>query len=122
KLWIAAKSIVKHDDVKGVEKLPLVFMDPLDLGVENRFGINGLPGRRFQPTGETCLRVTFGLPDGRAKVVVTGQSLKPLKLVEVRNPAIADCLADDFGQWWIREQQKAALSNAIRLVVESLRE
>ena len=34
-VWIGAQPVVKHDNAQGVEQLPLVFVDALDLAIEN---------------------------------------------------------------------------------------
>ena len=52
---VLAQPVVEHDDVQRVEQLPLVLVDALDLAVEDRVGIDRLPGRRLEPVGEPRL-------------------------------------------------------------------
>ena len=39
---VVPQPVVEHDDVQHVEQLPLVFVDALDLAVEDRVGIDDL--------------------------------------------------------------------------------
>ena len=48
---IVAQSMVEHDDLQRVQQLPFVFVDTLDLGVEDLSPDQGYPGiDSSQPT------------------------------------------------------------------------
>ncbi len=57
----ARSPVVEHDDPQRVEHLALVFMDALDLAVEDAVGVDHLARGRFQPVGELRLGVALGL-------------------------------------------------------------
>ena len=42
RLGILAQAVVEHDDAQRVEQLPLVFVDALDLAIEDRFRVDHL--------------------------------------------------------------------------------
>ena len=50
---------------KRVEQLPLVFVDALDLAIEDGVRIDDLPGRGFEPLGELQLGLALGLAEAR---------------------------------------------------------
>ena len=54
-LGVLAQTVVKHDHPQRVEQLPLVFMDALDLTVEDGIRIDYLTRGRLQPVSELCL-------------------------------------------------------------------
>ena len=78
---VLAQAIVEHDDVQRVQQLPFVFVDALDLRVENRVGINS---GHTQPLDETGLRLAFRFADGGAKRLVVGERFQFLQLRQGR--------------------------------------
>ena len=52
---IRAQAVIEHHDVQRVEQLALVFVDALDLAVENGVGIDHLAGRGLEPVREAGL-------------------------------------------------------------------
>ena len=81
---ILAQPVVEHDDVQRVQELPLVFVDALDLRVEDRVGIDHLSGRRLEPVGEPRLGFALGLADRGAEALVVRQRLEFLQLLPDR--------------------------------------
>ena len=86
---IFPEPVVEDHDAQGVEQLPLVLVDALDLTVEDAVRVNHLPGRRLEPLGEPRLALTLGLPEHLAEARVLGQWREPPQLVEAGDPASA---------------------------------
>ncbi len=116
---VLAQAMVEHDDVERVQQLPFVFVDALDLRVENAVGINP---RQPQPLDEPQLGLMFRGDDCGAKRFVIGERFQLFQLREVGDPAIADGLGYDGRQRRIGQQQPAARRNAVGFVVEAFRE
>ena len=70
---VVAQAIVQDDDVKNIEQLALVFVDPLDLAVEDGIGVDGHARGRLQPGGESGL----GGALGPAEAVAEGWRHRP---------------------------------------------
>ena len=117
---VFSQPIVENDDAQRIEKLPLVFVDALDLTVENGVRVDALAGRRSQPIGEARLGLTRGIAKHVAKSFVVGKRLELGQLTEVRYPAVADAFCDGSGQRRVRQQQPSSQRYPIRLVVETL--
>ena len=64
---VRAEAVVEDDDAERVEQLPLVFVDALDLAIEDRVRVDDLPGRRAQPVGESRLGLALGVPERSRK-------------------------------------------------------
>ncbi len=106
--------------VQHVQELPLVFVNALDLHVEQRAGIHVQPGLGFQLAGEPDLvGELHGAPFLLERRVV-GKCLQLLEFVEVSGPAVADPFRDQFRQAVIAGRQPAPLGYAVGLVVELL--
>src|SRR5882762_3286856 len=93
-VWIVTQPVVKHDDPQGIEQLPLVFVDALDLTVEHRSGIHCQRQARFEPLGECGL----GCPFRRAKRIsetrVVREWLQSSELPEIGDPIVTDTVHD----------------------------
>src|SRR5258708_25293148 len=72
--------VVKDDDTQSVEQLPLVFVDALDLAIENCVRVHLLSGLRFEPVGKSGLSLASGLAEVGAKAFVLGKRLQLAKL------------------------------------------
>ena len=87
--------VVQHDDAQRIEQLPLVFVDALDLTIEDRVRIDRLAGCRFEPLGKLRFRLPLRFEDRVAKPLVIGQFLELAQLAEISNPSVADGFSDD---------------------------
>ena len=76
---VLAQAVVEHDDVERVQELPLVFVDALDLRVEDRLGVDHLSGGGLEPAGEPHLGLALGLANRGAERLVSGQRLELLR-------------------------------------------
>jgi len=69
----ALDAIIQMDDMQYVQQLPLVFVDPLHLDVEERIGIGCNPGPRPDDLRQQVLAPDEG--DGLSRQVVTGSGI-----------------------------------------------
>ena len=77
---------------------------------------------RLEPGGERRFGLVFGFAEGCAESLVLGQGLESFELAQVGDPAVANGSGDDLRQRRIGEQEKAALGDAVGLIVETLGE
>ena len=117
---VRPQPVVEHHDAQGVEKLPLVFVDALDLAIKDGVRIHGLPGGGFEPLGELSFGLALGLAEVVAKAPVVGQRFELAQLGQVGDPAVANGRGDRAGQGGVRQQQPAARRDAVGLVTEAL--
>ena len=119
---IVAQAVVEHDHVQNVEQLPLVLMNSLDLAVEDRVGVDRLPGRRLEPVGEAGLGRALGAAEASRKAASSASGTSLLELSQVGDPAVADRLGDQAGEVGVGQQEPAPGRDAVGLVVEPLGE
>ena len=60
-LGILPQPVVEHDDAQRIQQLPLVFVNALDLAVEDGVRVHRLPDGRLEPIGELQLGLPFCL-------------------------------------------------------------
>ena len=108
-------------DPHDVEQLPLVFMNALDLNVEQRIGIDRGRRRVGDQASEPLFVGAFDGAELLSKCGVGRERLERPEPLEIGDPPITDGRADESGQARIRLHQPAARRHAIRLVVESFR-
>ena len=70
-MWIFPQPIVKHHDAERIEHLPLVFVDALDLRIENAVGVYRLAGGAVKPVDELRFGFAFRL---EKRLMKTGSS------------------------------------------------
>ena len=75
---ILAQPVVEHHDAQRIEQLPLVFVDALDLAIEDGVRVHRLTGGRLEPVGKLRLGFALGLAEGVAKALssASGSSLR----------------------------------------------
>src|SRR5262249_48303398 len=73
---IVTKTVVANDNPKGVQQLPLVFMDSLDLRVEDCLGVDDLACRSFQPISEAGFRLLFRCKEGGTEATILGKGFE----------------------------------------------
>ena len=78
---VLPQPVVEHHDAQGVEKLPFVFMDALDLAIEDGVRIHGLPGGGFEPLGELSLASRLALRKSLRKPLSSANGLSLLNWV-----------------------------------------
>ena len=102
--------------------LPLVFVETLDLHVEEGVGRNGDAALALDDLGEGDL---VGALDGHElllEVGVAGEELQTTELVEIPGPvAVAEGVADERGQRRVTIEQPSAGGYAVGLVLEFAR-
>ncbi|OQA24790.1 MAG: hypothetical protein BWY59_02034 [Verrucomicrobia bacterium ADurb.Bin345] len=110
--------VVLVDDVQDVENLPLVLVQPLDLHIEQRLRIHHDPVVLQNQLGEPTLVLMLDRAEPRLELGIFHHRLKPLQLLEVGDPAVADFFRDQLRKAGIGLEQPPALRDAVRLVVE----
>ncbi len=117
---ILPQPIIEDDDAQHVEELPLVFVYPLDVTIEDAVRVHGLSGGRPDPLRKGRLGRARGSTERVAKALVVGQGPESRQLGEVGDPAVADCLGDGVGEARVCQQQPTPRRDAVGLVVETL--
>ena len=92
--WIFPQPVVKHHDAKRIEQLPLVFVDALDLAVENAVGVYRLAGGAVKPVDELGFGFACRLEEGLMKTAIIGLGFQLLQLAEILDPPITDGVGD----------------------------
>jgi len=113
--------VIEVDGVQDGQELALVFVDALDLDVEQAADREGHAAVGPDQVGQPLFVL---VPHGRPalpEVGVIGQRGELLQLIEVGDPALADALTDQLAEARIATGQPAALGDAVGLVVELLR-
>ena len=113
---VLADEMPLRDGLKDVEKLALVFVQPLDLHVEHRVRADADAGRPGDPVGRRHLVGALGGGEGIAKALVLHMRLKPRQPVEVILPPVPDRFGDQPRQRRVRHAQPAAGGDAVRLI------
>ncbi len=97
---ILQQPVVERDDVEQVQVLALVFVQALDLHVEERVGADRRRRSQFLDDARrarTLLRALDGA-EALLELRVVGEALQLAQLVAVPRPAVADGLGDERGQ------------------------
>ena len=72
-LRVLAQPIVEHHDAQRVEQLALVFVDALDLAIEDAVRVHRFAGSALEPIGKFRLGLALGLAEVVAQRPVVGQ-------------------------------------------------
>src|SRR6202034_2557960 len=118
---VLAQTLIEDDDPQSIEQLALVFVDALDLAIENRVRIDGDICVPFDPVGEARLALVLAPLNARKERRVLRQRSKLLQLRKVRDPAVANRRRNRSREPGIGELQPASRRDTVRLVVEALR-
>src|SRR5262245_32311348 len=97
-LWIGSEPVVQHDDMQRVEQLALVFMNALNLAVENRIAVDNKTRCSVEPTRKSLLGGLLGLAETVHETAVVGKWQQPLQLTEIVHPSVANRLRDQTRQ------------------------
>ena len=101
--------------------LALVFVDALHLHIEEGGVVHQQPQLAAHVLGEALLtEIPHRLPALQERRVV-GKGGKPLQLLEVGAPAIADRLIEQGSQGWVGHRQPAPRRDAVGDIGEALR-
>ena len=112
---------VEREDVEHVEVLPLVFVQALDLDVEERLGVHLHAGALLDEGGEAALGRELHRAPLLLELRVVRQRLQFAELVEVAQPAVADAVGDELGEGRIADGHEPARGDAVGDVAELLR-
>ena len=114
-------AVVQRVDVQGVEHLPLVLMQSLDLHVKHGVGVQDdlLPG--FDPGGEVGLVMLLDLQELLAEGGVVPEGQQVLQLIGLVLPPGADGFSDQFRQPGVAGHQPAAVGDAVGDISKFLR-
>ncbi len=115
-LRLVLDGVIERDRLQHVQQLPLIFVDALDLHVEQRAGID-LDAEPFaDQLGERHLVAVFDLPELLLERGVAGIVLHPHQIARIIEHAFAAGGARELGQPGIGEHQPAAEGDAVGLV------
>ena len=109
---------VKMDGVEDVQELALVFVDALDLHIEERVGIDIDTLRCLEVLGEAFLVLLLDGHEFLLELGVLGELLELAQVVEVLDPAFADLGRDETRHGGVGLADPATRRHAVRLVVE----
>src|SRR5215472_6551328 len=104
--------------MKGIEVLALVFVDALDLDIEERFGVHVYTGSQFQEGSEVSFVRELDCTPLLLKWFVVRQRLQAAKLIEIKQPSISNGLGDEAGEPTITDRYEATGRHAVRDVAE----
>ena len=93
-IWIFPQPIVKHHDAERIEHLPLVFVNALDLRIEDAVGVYRLAGGVLEPVHELRFGFAFRLEERVTKTGIIGHGFQLLQVAEVFDPTITDGIGD----------------------------
>ena len=115
--------LVFADQVQGVKLLALVFVEPLDLDVENGVGVDFNPLGFLQVNGQVLLA---GILDGQKTVKDLDVFQKPavvqrFQAVRIFLETVSDQIFNVSGQAGIAVEQPAAEGNSVGLIIKFLR-
>ncbi|MBS1239064.1 MAG: hypothetical protein H6R38_382, partial [Deltaproteobacteria bacterium] len=96
------------DRVQDVQHLALVFVDTLDLHVENGLGVQPFAGQLEGELGQAPLVAALDLAPFAAEVGILGEGFDLAQFMEVLHPVAADAPADQVGQPRVGGKQPAA--------------
>ena len=114
--------IVVGHDVQQVEELPLVFVNALDLYVEDAVRIEDDAGLALDVVGQTHLVAAFRSGKVVAELLVVGRRAQLLQAIQIEPPVLAEALVDQGRQTGVGLAQPATRRDSVGLVVETLGE
>ncbi len=107
--------------MQAVEELPLVFVNPLHLDVEQGIRIDGDAGVPLDDGGQTGLVPLLDMQKLVLKSRFAGELVQQFELIKIRDPVVADRSMNQIGEFRVALHQPAAWRDAVRLVVEAFR-
>ena len=108
------------NDMQHIEQLPLVFVNPLHLNVEQPSGIEFDFAFAPHKLGQTLLVAAARGHETAGEFAVPGIFLKGFQFVQLTNPAVADRFGDQIAQAAIAMGQPTPRRDAVGLAVELL--
>ena len=115
---MAADLVIERDGLNQVEQLALIFVDALDLDVEQRVGVQPYAGQVPQMGGEGHLVGALDQGDPFPKCGISGQRVQVLQSVGVVKEAFPNRIAQQAGEVRVALLQPAARRDAVGLVVD----
>ena len=116
-----AHGLIKSDGFQNVQQLALVFVDPLDLDIEDRVGIELDVQSVHGPIGQHHF---VGAPDlGQALMHgrVVGKGCEPFQRVRIVQHTFPNRFDQQAGKAWVRLEQPTAERDAVRFVYDPVR-
>ena len=120
-LGILENAAVEGQNVEQIQVLTLVFVQALDLDVEEGRGIDLNAALFLNDLGEEFLVLVFDRHEFLAELGVFGEGFEFAKLVEIAFPSASDAGGDEVGELGVAGDQPTARGDPVRLVVEFLR-
>ena len=113
---------IQTDDVDEIEMLALVFVQSLDLHIEERIGADADAAAILNDLGEAHFVAAFDVVEALLEGAVGGEFFEAAELRGVFEPAGADGLGDEGGELRIAHIEPAAEGDAIGEIEEALGE
>src|SRR5262245_36516142 len=118
---IFLQAVIKRYDMQDIQVLAFVFMEALDLDIEQARRISLDAGLLQNLRGEHFAALPFDasplVPEGS----IINLGFEAAQCFEVARPAVPDGIADQLRQPGIRQHEKTPWRNAIRHIEELLR-
>ena len=109
---------IESQDVKEIEVLALVFVQALDLHIEEGGGIHNYATLLLDDAGEVDLIGMFDLHELALELRILCQGLQGMQFVEITLPTASDSGGDESCQTRIAGKKPAAWRDPVGLVVE----
>ena len=110
---IVHNAIVKHQDVQGVEQLPLVLMQALGLNIKNEGGVHLNALVLLNKVGQAFLILVLDLGKLFPEGLVIGKGLQIAQRFRIVNPLVTNGLADQVRELGVAAHEPAAMGNAV---------
>ena len=115
-LRLVLHRLIQRDRLEDIEQLPLVFVDALDLDVEQRRRIDLDAEALADQPRQRQLVVVLDVAELLLEGIVAGAGLEPLEAREIVEHGFAADLAQQAGQPRVGQHQPAAECDAVGLV------
>ena len=89
-IGVLAQPVIENDDPQRIEQLALVFVNALDLAIEDRVRIDGNVRMPLDPVGEPGLGHALGFANIRPERSIVCERPKLLQLRQIGDPGVAD--------------------------------
>lgn len=112
------KASIEGENVEEIEVLPFVFVEPLNLDIEEGGRVDGDVAVLLDQAGEADFVGMFDGHELLLKLGVIGKGFEVAELIEVPFPAVADRAGDQVTEEGIASEKPASRGDAIGFVIK----